>query len=57
MSLCEAAEGESFGLAVDAVAERFEAEIRELLALLNTRVHLEPNLASLCSRLDFNQFW
>ena len=29
----------------------------ELMAALNASSHLEPNLASLCARLDFTQFF
>jgi hypothetical protein len=28
-----------------------------LLEALNGSAHLEPNLASLCARLDFNEFY
>ena len=35
----------------------FDAQLRELLEALNGSAHLEPNLASLCARLDFNEFY
>jgi hypothetical protein len=31
-------------------------QLRDLISMLNMSTHLEPNLASLCARLDFNYF-
>ena len=36
---------------------KFDAEMTALLAELRKQAHREWNLAHLCARLDYNQYW
>ena len=56
-SIVAAAEDEGFVETMLALESEFDAQLRELLESLNHSAHLEPNLASLCARLDFNEFY
>jgi len=53
----EAAVDPTFTEAVGQLEEAFHAQLRDLISMLNMSTHLEPNLASLCARLDFNHYY
>jgi gamma-tubulin complex component 2 len=52
-----AASEPGFAAAMRALEAQFDTQLRELIAALNASQHLETNLASLCARLDFTQFF
>lgn len=56
-AIFDACEGERYASEVARLEGDFDAQLRELLEALNGSAHLEPNLASLCARLDFNEFY
>ena len=56
-AIFDACEGDKYASEVARLEEDFDAQLRELLEALNGSAHLEPNLASLCARLDFNEFY
>ena len=56
-AIFDAAEGEKYSGEVGRLEKDFDAQLRVLLEALNGSAHLEPNLASLCARLDFNEFY
>ena len=56
-AIAAAAEEEGFATAMAQLEGEFDSQLRELLESLNNSAHLEPNLASLCARLDFNEFY
>lgn len=56
-AIFDAAEGENYSGEVGRLEKDFDAQLRVLLEALNGSAHLEPNLASLCARLDFNEFY
>jgi gamma-tubulin complex component 2 len=56
-AVAAAAEGTGFTAAVLRLEGEFDTQLRSLLESLNNSAHLEPNLASLCARLDFNEFY
>jgi len=53
----KAGNDEGFIEAIRGLEEQFHTQLRDLISMLNMSTHLEPNLASLCSRLDFNDFF
>ena len=56
-AITAAAEDEGFVSAMSRLECEFDTQLLELLETLNNSAHLEPNLASLCARLDFNEFY
>ncbi len=56
-AIFDACEGDKYASEVARLEGDFDAQLRELLEALNGSAHLEPNLASLCARLDFNEFY
>ena len=56
-AVVDAAEDEAFVATASELEREFDFQLRELLESLNASTHLEPNLASLCARLDFNEFY
>ena len=52
-----AARRSGFAEATASLSEAFDAQFGTLLETLNDAAHLEPNLASLCARLDFNEYY
>jgi gamma-tubulin complex component 2 len=52
-----AASEPAFAAAMRALEAQFDTQLRELMAALNASSHLEPNLASLCARLDFTTYF
>ena len=53
-SLSAAASEPGFAAALRALEAQFDTQLRELTTALTASQHLEPNLASLCARLDFS---
>ncbi|KAK3261906.1 hypothetical protein CYMTET_29215 [Cymbomonas tetramitiformis] len=47
----------TFSESIRQLEEQFHAQLGDLIKMLNMSTHLEPNLASLCARLDFNNFF
>ena len=46
-----------YNASVQKLGAKFDEEMTELLAELRKQAHREWNLAHLCARLDYNQYW
>lgn len=42
---------------MESLEGQFDTQLRELVLALNQSAHQEPNLASLCARIDFTEFY
>jgi len=52
-----AAQDLGFSNSMRQLEEQFHNQLKDLISMLNMSTHLEPNLASLCARLDFNNYF
>ena len=46
-----------YNASVQKLGAKFDEEMTALLAELRKQAHKEWNLAHLCARLDYNQYW
>ena len=55
----QAVAGEDGDLArrLESLESSFDECVKELFVTLNRSAHTEPNLSSLCARLDFNEYY
>ena len=56
-AIAATADDKAFITSIMQLEGEFDSQLHELLQTLNNSAHLEPNLASLCARLDFNEFY
>lgn len=42
---------------MESLEGQFDTQLRELVLALNQSAHQEPNLESLCARIDFTEFY
>ena len=52
-----AGEDGDFARKLESLEAAFDECVKELLLALNRSAHTEPNLSSLCTRLDFNEYY
>ena len=52
-----AGEDRDFARKLESLETSFDECVKELLLALNRSAHTEPNLSSLCARLDFNEYY